>query len=288
MKRAPLPGPVLKWAGGKTQLLDHILHQLPERIETYYEPFVGGGAVFFALARKGRFGRAVLSDKNPDLVAVYRALQCDVEGVIEALRRYRYSEEEYYRIRAARPRKLATRAARIIYLNKTGYNGLYRVNRSGGFNVPFGRYVNPKICDEERLRAAAEALHDVEIAERDFEQTVAPAKPGDAVYFDPPYVPLSRTANFTAYAREGFGLDEHERLARVFSDVAARGARVVLSNSDTPETRKLFRDFSPEKVFVSRVINSRTTGRGRIGEILVSAGPDGRARNARRRARAAR
>ncbi len=283
MRNAQLPGPVLKWAGGKTQLLERILARLPERIETYYEPFVGGAAVFFALARERRFRRAVLSDRNPDLVGVYRALQEDVESVIEVLRGYHYSKEDYYRIRAELPDSAAERAARTIYLNKTGYNGLYRVNSKGQFNVPFGRYVNPKFCDETRLRAAAEALRGVRIAERDFEQTVQRAKPGDAVYFDPPYVPVSRTANFTAYARDGFGMDEHERLARVFAAVAERGARVVLSNSDTPETRRLFRAFSPEKVLVGRSINSRTTGRGPIGEILVSAGPVGR-RPAKRRA----
>jgi len=274
MRNAHLPGPVLKWAGGKTQLLDRILALLPERIDTYYEPFVGGAAVFFALARERRFRRAVLSDRNPDLVAVYHALQQDVEGVIEVLRGYRYSEEEYYRLRGEKPRSLVKRAARIIYLNKTGYNGLYRVNSSGQFNVPFGRYVNPRICDEQRLGAAAEALKDVKLVERDFEQTVRRAKPGDAVYFDPPYVPVSRTSNFTAYARDGFGMDEHARLARVFAEVAEHGARVVLSNSDTPETRELFGVFKPEKVLVARSINSRATGRGRIREILVSAGPE--------------
>ena len=273
MRNAQLPGPVLKWAGGKTQLLDRILARLPERIETYYEPFVGGAAVFFALARERRFERAVLSDRNPDLVAVYRALQNDVSGVIDVLRGYRYSREEYYRIRGEKPRSLVKRAARIIYLNKTGYNGLYRVNRSGQFNVPFGRYVNPKICDEQRLEAAAGALSGVEIAERDFEETVRDVKPGDAVYFDPPYVPVSRTSNFTAYARDGFGMDEHERLARVFAELAQRGAHVVLSNSNTAATRRLFGSFRPERVLVARSINSRTSGRGRIAEILVSAGP---------------
>src|SRR5690606_39212834 len=132
--------------------------RLPPRIGTYYEPFVGGGAVFFALASQGRFRRAVLGDRNPDLIAVYQALVEDVEGVIRALRKYRYSESEYYRVREQQPRSLTGRAARIIYLNKTGYNGLYRVNRAGQFNVPFGRHKSPMICDEKNLRAAAQAL----------------------------------------------------------------------------------------------------------------------------------
>ncbi|MBE7484897.1 MAG: DNA adenine methylase [Polyangiaceae bacterium] len=265
--------PVLKWAGGKTQLLPKILARLPERIDTYFEPFVGGAAVFFALAARGSFRRAVLADRNPDLVAVYRALQQDVEGVIRALGRMSHSESEYYRVRALSPRGLVQRAARIIYLNKTGYNGLYRVNRSGQFNVPFGKYKNPNFCDAENLRAAAAALQGVEIAEADFEAVCARARPGDAVYLDPPYVPLSKTSYFTAYDRHPFGQLEHERLARVFAELEGRGVDAVLSNSNTPETRALYRGFRAEKVKVARNINSRASARGPIDELLVVAEP---------------
>ena len=194
------PQPVLKWAGGKRRLVPDILAALPERIDTYYEPFLGGGAVFFALAAARRFRRAVLSDQNPDLVCVYEASRDDVVGVIDALSGMRHSEAEYYRVRSSRPRAAARRAARIIYLNKTGYNGLYRVNRSGHFNVPFGRYVRPKICDADNLRAVAGALQGVEVLVSDFEAVVAGARNGDAVYFDPPYVPISETASFTSRA----------------------------------------------------------------------------------------
>lgn len=263
--------PVLKWAGGKTQLLPQILERLPARIETFFEPFVGGAAVFFALAAEGRFQRAVLADRNPDLVAVYRALQADAEAVIDELSQMRHSEAEYYRIRELAPRRLAQRAARVIYLNKTGYNGLYRVNRSGQFNVPFGRYKKPNICDAENLRAAARVLQGVEIVEADFEEVCARARPGDAVYLDPPYVPLSKTANFTAYARHPFGPSEHERLARAFAELERRQVAAVLSNSDTPETRALYRGFRAKKVQVSRAINSRPTARGPIDELLVVA-----------------
>lgn len=263
--------PVLKWAGGKTQLLPQILERLPARIETFFEPFVGGAAVFFALAAEGRFQRAVLADRNPDLVAVYRALQADAEAVIDELSQMRHSEAEYYRIRELSPRRLAQRAARVIYLNKTGYNGLYRVNRSGQFNVPFGRYKKPNICDAENLRAAARVLEGVEIVEADFEEVCARARPGDAVYLDPPYVPLSKTANFTAYARHPFGPSEHERLARAFAELERRRVAAVLSNSDTPETRALYRGFRAKKVQVSRAINSRPTARGPIDELLVVA-----------------
>ena len=263
--------PVLKWAGGKTQLLPQILERLPARIETFFEPFVGGAAVFFALAAEGRFQRAVLADRNPDLVAVYRALQADAEAVIDELSQMRHSEAEYYRIRGLSPRRLAQRAARVIYLNKTGYNGLYRVNRSGQFNVPFGRYKKPNICDAENLRAAARVLEGVEIVEADFEEVCVRARPGDAVYLDPPYVPLSKTANFTAYARHPFGPSEHQRLARAFTELERRRVAAVLSNSDTPETRALYRGFRAKKVQVSRAINSRPTARGPIDELLVVA-----------------
>lgn len=263
--------PVLKWAGGKTQLLPQILARLPERIETYFEPFLGGAAVFFALAARDRFQRAVLSDRNPELVSVYRALQEDVEGVIRALSRMRHSETEYYRVRAASPRGLVQRAARIIYLNKTGYNGLYRVNRSGQFNVPFGSYKNPTICDAENLRAAARALQRVEVVEADFEEVCRRAGAGDAVYLDPPYVPLSKTASFTAYDRHPFGPSEHERLARVFAELGRRGVHALLSNSNTPETRALYSGFRAQKVKVARPINSRPNARGPIDELLVVA-----------------
>ncbi|MFO0566189.1 MAG: DNA adenine methylase [Polyangiaceae bacterium] len=265
--------PVLKWAGGKKQLLPQILRRLPAEIETYYEPFVGGGAVFFALAREERFRRAVIGDRNPDLIAVYRAIQEDVEGVIRVLRRFRHTESEYYRIRALAPRKLVERAARTIYLNKTGYNGLYRVNRAGEFNVPFGRYKSPNICDERNLRAASSALAQVEIVVADFEEVCARAASGDAVYLDPPYVPLSKTSNFTAYDRHPFGAPEHARLARVFGALQKRGVHALLSNSDTPETRALYREFSLRRVPVARPINCRADARGTIHEILVVAEP---------------
>lgn len=263
------PQPVLKWAGGKRSLVPEILQELPARIDTYYEPFVGGGAVFFALAAEGRFRRAVLSDRNSDLVCVYQAIRDDVEGVIAALRTLRHSEEEYYRIRSSRPRSDVRRAARIIYLNRTGYNGLYRVNRSGEFNVPFGRYARPKICDPENLRAVAAALRGVEVVTADFEEVVGGARVGDAVYFDPPYVPLSTTSNFTAYHSEPFGSSEHRRLARVFTELSERRVPVVLSNSNTPETRNLYDGFRWREVQVRRPINSDARRRGPVSELLV-------------------
>jgi len=269
MKCGYVARPVLKWAGGKRQLQRQILEKLPPSIDTYYEPFVGGGAIFFALAAEGRFKRAVLGDRNPELVAVYHALIQDVEGVIRRLRKYRYDEDEYYRVREQRPRSLAARAARLIYLNKTGYNGLYRVNRAGQFNVPFGRHKSPLICDDVNLRAAASALGRAEVVSEDFETICRRAGPNDAVYLDPPYLPVSKTSNFTAYDPHPFGIDEHERLALAFERLERRGVCTVLSNSYTEQTRKIFGRFAYDRVPVKRPINSKGNLRGPVDEILV-------------------
>jgi DNA adenine methylase len=254
-----------------------ILPLLPASIDTYYEPFVGGAAVFFALASERRFRRAVLSDLNGELVDVYRGVKKDVEQVIRLLRDYRrrHDADTYYRTREIDPASLdrVQRAARLIYLNKTGYNGLYRVNRAGQFNVPFGSYVNPAICDEERLRGASTALRarGVRLEVGDFADVTARAQPGDAVYFDPPYVPRSTTANFTSYHSEAFGQEAHVRLARALESLTERGVRAVLSNSDTRFTRQLYdkRRFDVHKVQVTRPINSKSTARGTVGELLV-------------------
>jgi DNA adenine methylase len=261
---------VLKWAGGKGQLAARILELLPEKIDTYYEPFFGGGAVFFALVREGRFTRAVLSDVNPELVNVYQALKADVDAVIKRLRVMKMSEEEYYRVREQKPTSMVGQAARTIYLNRTGYNGLYRVNSKGGFNVPYGRYDNPTICDAPNLRAVAEALARVELVVQDFEQSCQRAQPGDAVYLDPPYLPLPGSPSFTSYDRNPFGMREHERLARAFDDLSRRKVAAVLSNSCTEDSKRLYAAHSVEFPLVARFINSNSEKRGKIKEILVS------------------
>ncbi len=273
--------PVLKWAGGKRQLLEPILafveRAFPNRIEKYYEPFAGGAAVFFALVARGKFERARLSDMNADLIRVYTALRDDADSVIlelEKLLELGHSEEVYYKVRARRPVKASARAARLIYLNRTGYNGLYRVNRSGEFNVPFGRYKTPRILDQSRLLTAAEALQGVELAVEDFEASCKPAKRGDFVYFDPPYVPLSKTASFAAYHSSAFDLAEHARLAKTFAKLTKRGVSTLLSNSDTPETRELFREFDWTTVQATRAINSNGKRRGAVSELLVRSAID--------------
>ncbi len=274
---APTPlRPILKWAGGKSRLLPAILARLPDRIETYFEPFAGGAAVFFAVCAERRFRRAVLSDVNAELMDVYRGVKRDVASVVTLLGEHqrRHDQEYYYEVRQAAPgpMDLVERAARLIYLNKTGYNGLYRVNRAGQFNVPFGRYKNPNICDEERLRAAARALRHVTLETLDFEQLCEQPAPGDAVYFDPPYVPLSKTASFTAYHSSEFGEREHRRLAQTLGRLKRRRVAAVLSNSDTALTRELYdkRGFATERVWMARPINSKVAGRGGVAELLVT------------------
>jgi DNA adenine methylase len=267
-----IPAPFLKWAGGKRQLLAHIEALLPERIDTYFEPFLGGAAVFFRLAAVKRFRRAVLADANPELVNCYNAIKRDVDGVIAKLRRYRNDAEQYYRVRERDPATLSptARAARLIYLNRCGYNGLYRVNSSGQFNVPFGRYRDPVICDEPRLRAAAAALKHATIVCRDFASTLKRVGPDDFAYLDPPYVPLSATSSFTAYAARNFGSADQQRLADVLRSFAARKVPALLSNSDCQTTRDLYRGFDPIlSVPVRRAINSVGHGRGPVDEILV-------------------
>jgi len=276
--------PVLKWAGGKRQLLEPILsfveRSFPDRIEKYYEPFAGGAAVFFALVARSKFARARLSDMNADLIRVYTELRDNAEAVIaelEKLAALELSKETYYlvreKVRAKRPGKDSARAARLIYLNRTGYNGLYRVNSSGEFNVPYGSYKNPRVLDPPRLRAAAEALQGVELAVEDFESSCKKAKRGDFVYYDPPYVPVSKTASFAAYHSVAFTSAEHARLAQTFARLTKRGVKTLLSNSDTPETRELYRAFDTHTVHATRAINSNATRRGTVPELLVHSEP---------------
>jgi DNA adenine methylase len=264
--------PILKWAGGKSQLLKQYQPFFPSRssFQTYYEPFAGSAAVFFHLQPT----HSLLADMNEQLIDLYKAIQQDVEGVIGALKQHRNEQEYYYEIRAQDPDELSPqeRAARLIFLNKTCYNGLFRVNRSGRFNVPFGRYTNPTICNEKRLRAASQALADVELKFMDFEEAVDGAREGDFVYFDPPYVPLNSTSNFTSYHRFDFGTADHERLATTFHRLVAQNIDVMLSNSDTPLVRKLYggSDYRVIEVQARRNINSKASRRGPITELLIT------------------
>lgn len=259
--------PFLKWAGGKTQLFEQLQPFVPEKFRTYHEPFLGGGAVFFAL----RPPRAQLSDVNDELVTCYQAVRDRVDELVTALQAHTYERDHFYKVRSLDPETLpvAERAARTIFLNKTGFNGLYRVNSSGGFNVPFGRFRNPTICNEENLRACSDSLQNVVIETRDFTCILEAAQEGDFAYLDPPYVPLSETAHFTSYIRGGFGWPEQERLAGVVKELTKRRVKVMLSNSDVPTLRELYADYRIETVAATRRINSRVDSRGAVPEIVV-------------------
>jgi len=262
----------LKWVGGKTQLLDQMEPLLPPVFKRYFEPFVGGAAMFFDLHSKQRIpGQAILRDVNAELVNCYVAVRDHVEALIRELREHVYEEAHYYNVRAQNPAELsvAKRAARTIFLNKTGYNGLYRVNRSGQFNVPFGRFTKPLFCDVENLRACSRALSTVSIEQGDFTAIAKQTKKGDFVYFDPPYVPLSPTSDFTAYIPGGFGEAEQRKLAKTFAQLAKRGVQAMLSNSDTPLVRELYSAFRIDFVYASRSVNSNAAKRGKLPEVVV-------------------
>jgi DNA adenine methylase len=260
--------PFVKWAGGKRQLLRELRKHVPPMRGRYFEPFVGGGALFFAT----RPARAVLADVNERLVRAYRGVRDDVEAVIALLRTYPHDPVffEKTRSRSVDEGTDVEVAAWFVYLNKTGFNGLYRVNKHDRFNVPFGRYKNPKICDARTLRACSEALADTDLRVGDFEKIARRAKRGDFVYFDPPYAPLSATSSFTSYTSKGFDLDEQTRLRDLALDLKGRGVDVLLSNSSAPSVRKLYaRGFEVFEVAATRMLNSKATGRGAITELVI-------------------
>lgn len=267
--------PFLKWAGGKGRLLEQYQRYFPHDFRRYHEPFLGGGAVFFRLHDDCQ--SAVLADLNEELVNVYRCVRDDVETLIAHLADHQMShcQAHYYEMRSAT--QLASplaRAARLIYLNKTCFNGLYRENSKGHFNVPMGRYKQPKICDQPTLRMAAAALQHTEIRCEPFTSILRRARTQhDFVYFDPPYHPISTTSNFTGYNRYGFTAEDQIRLQQTFVRLARRGVRVMLSNSDCEFIRTLYQDFHIHTIQASRAINSNAQRRGKIAELLITSYP---------------
>ncbi len=238
---------------------------------------MGSGAVFFHVRQILKPAEFILADGNEELINAYRAVRDDLEKVIRLLAAHKaaHSKDHYYRVRGQIPGRLSdsARAARLIYLNKTCFNGLYRVNSRGGFNVPIGRYTDPPILDADNLRAVRAALRGVTLRAAHFRDTLDTARRGDFIYFDPPYLPLSRTSSFTSYAvnagRCAFGEPDQEELAAVYAALARRGCRVMLSNSDAPFIHRLYRDFDVREVRARRSINSKSDRRGRISEIVV-------------------
>lgn len=273
----PLIQPFLKWAGGKRQLLPEIRKYIPEEFDIYYEPFVGAGAVLFDLQPE----KAVINDKNTELLNVYHVIKNEIDDLIKELKKHEDGNDSdyFYEVRAMdrepsyKDLSPAERAARIIYLNKTCFNGLFRVNSKGYFNVPFGKYKNPKILNEDVLRAVHSYLHsnDVQILEMDFTEAVADAKAGDFVYFDPPYDPLSETASFTSYSLDGFRKEDQLRLRDLCVELDQKGIKFLLSNSATDFIVDIYgeKGFLIEKVSASRNINSVASKRGKIDEVLV-------------------
>lgn len=274
----PKAQPFLKWVGGKGQLLAQLGEFLPLRIERYFEPFIGGGAMFFHLAQRVPSPRAFLRDNNSELMNVYavvRDFPHELMSRLDAhLARYRSDRENYYYlVRSEHPvpaEQAVERAARMIFLNKTCFNGLWRVNARGEFNVPVGSQQNPALYDRSNILAASRALQGAHLAVQDFRQTMGEAGRGDFVYIDPPYVPISSTASFTSYTKEAFGLAEQRELATLFQDAAGRGARLMLSNSDTPLVRELYRGFAIHTVRARRAVNCDGSKRGKINEIVVT------------------
>ena len=270
--------PFVKWAGGKRSLIPAIAKHFPDEVGTYWEPFVGGGAVFFSFAE--RVERAILGDTNEDLAITYQMVKNDVEALVERLgeherahrrregKRYKDGKTYYYRVRDEEPTEALDVAARLIYLNKTCFNGLYRVNRSGKFNTPEGKYKNPDICNAERLRKASNALQRAQIVLGDFQKTQPGA--GDFIYCDPPY-----DGCFTGYQAAGFDDAAQRRLRNAASQWREAGATVVLSNADTPQMRKLYADWRIKQVQAPRNINANAEGRAKTAELIIIGDADG-------------
>lgn len=275
-KNNALVMPVVKWVGGKRQLLGDLKKYTPSKINTYYEPFFGGGANLFAIQPKN----AVINDLNDDLVTTYKVIKENVEELIETLKIHEANntEEYFYKIRDL-DRISSTysalgnleKAARLIYLNKTCYNGLFRVNSSGQFNTPYGKYKNPNIVNEVVLRAVSKYFNDnnIQIISGDFASAVSNAKKGDFVYLDPPYDPVSNTASFTGYNEGGFNKNEQERLKLVCDELNKKGVKFLLSNSNTEFIKNLYKEYDIITVKAKRSINSNGNKRGEVEEVLI-------------------
>lgn len=280
MKSRKAPYPFVKWAGGKRQLISQMKNFFPNNFNNYIEPFVGGGAVFFYLYKNNRIkNRAILIDINKDLINCYEVIKNQVESLIEELKiheKYKHNKKYYYKIRAwdRDSRKYNTlsdikKAARILYMNRVCFNGLYRVNSKGQFNVPFGRYKNPNICDEENLRAVSKALKNVELVHGSFKECLKYSEENDFIYFDPPYHPISESSSFTSYTKEDFQKQSQIELKKLFQKLNKKNCHLILSNSYTDFIKNLYKDYSLKILKAKRAINSNGDSRGKIKEILI-------------------
>ena len=263
--------PIVKWVGGKRQLMFELLKNMPENYNRYFEPFIGGGALFFELQPDN----AYISDMNEELINLYQVVRDNVDELITDLQKHDISKEYFMEIRNIdrteeyKNWSNVKKASRFIYLNRTCFNGMYRVNSKGEFNVPFGHYKNPRILDENNLINCSNLLRRTEIKHADFSEILKKVKKGDFVYFDPPYVPLSETSSFTSYTKDGFDIDMQFKLRDVCDELDSMGVKFLLSNSDTKLVNELYENYNIKKVFASRQINANADGRGKITEVLV-------------------
>jgi len=272
MKRV---NPILKWAGGKRQILPYLLQYIPKEFNNYYEPFAGGLALLTELYNQGRIKKAIISDINKDLINLYEIIKERPYELISAIKEmpFKNNRDDYYRARelfnSLEPHKNVLRAALLLYLNRHGYNGLYRVNSKGVFNVPFGRYNNPKLPDEEDIIKFHEMLKSCEILNLDFEDAVRTAQRSDFIYFDPPYMPLNKTSYFTEYTPGGFSIQDQKRLASVFKKLSNKGVFVMQSNSDNEFIRQLYAEYNIVEIEARRNINSNASKRGSVKELII-------------------
>ena len=261
--------PFVKWAGGKSQLLPILRKLIPTSFKRYFEPFLGGGALFFNLGPSS----AILSDTNEELIHCYQVVKKSPRKLISMLSEFKVDEKEYYRIRALEPEKLSKieRSARFLYLNKTCYNGLYRVNKQGKFNTPFGYQKNVTLADQENLLKASDLLQSVEIRFADYwELLMANAGSGDFVYLDPPYLPVGKYSDFKRYTKSFFYEKDHEKLAFLFKVLDERGCKLLLSNSYHPTVERLYKRYPMQIVQASRFINCKGDKRGSVNELIIS------------------
>ena len=263
--------PIVKWIGGKRQLMFELLKNMPQNYNRYFEPFIGGGALFFELQPDN----AYISDMNEELINLYQVVRDNVDELITDLQKHDISKEYFMEIRNIDRTEDyenwsdVQKASRFIYLNRTCFNGMYRVNSKGEFNVPFGHYKNPRIIDENNLLNCSNLLQRTEIKHADFSEILTKVQKGDFVYFDPPYVPLSETSSFTSYTKGGFDIDMQFKLRDVCDELDSMGVKFLLSNSDTKLVNELYESYNIKKVFASRQINANADGRGKITEVLV-------------------
>jgi DNA adenine methylase len=273
MKKSDLA--IVKWAGGKRQLLSQLEPLFPNKINRYFEPFIGGGSVAFYLSKTRTFKKMFLSDINEELINVYVVVKEDLEELIALLKKYKSKhtkkgKEFYLSIRKQDPEVMSavSKAARFIYLNRTCFNGLYRVNSKGGFNVPMGNYKNPGICQEKELREISELLKKVDLKVQSFDKILSKVKKGDFVYFDPPYYPLNKSS-FTTYTKDNFLRKEHKKLFELFVALDKKGCKVMLSNSNAKFIRDLYKKYKTKFVRASRMINCNAEKRGKVKEVVI-------------------